>query len=162
MARRRNNKLDRSRVTRKSNEIYPIRRCGRADSPKPPQTVVARWETQWCCIGEANRRAARSHKRVPGNVRRYSEKTPVVPRRFAFGGTGGWFDRAGSGGRPSSANFRGERAERPFPVPRTFERVPSNVSRSSPPRSDLELGPIGVRYSSPLRVVEEESKRRLG
>ena len=41
VARRRKRKLDRSRVVPKSNQIYPIRWCSRADFPEPPQTVVA-------------------------------------------------------------------------------------------------------------------------
>ena len=41
VARRRKRKLDRSRVVRISNLIYPIRWRSHADFPEPPQTVVA-------------------------------------------------------------------------------------------------------------------------
>ena len=41
VARQRKRKFDRSRVVHKSNQIYSIRWCSRADFPEPPQTVVA-------------------------------------------------------------------------------------------------------------------------
>ena len=62
---------------------------------------------------------------------RYSERAPVVPRRFSFTGAVGWFGGAGSGYRAGSAKVRGEKAEGPFPVPRMDGIVLSSASRTS-------------------------------
>lgn len=69
---------------------------------------------------------------------------------------------AGSDYRPNRARPAGEKAGDQFPVPKMVERVPSNVSRTSPRWPQFNRGSLDGRRSSPLQAVEGVPKRRSG